>query len=151
MREYGTGRRQRWPRDRATLGLDDAGPGHRRACRDVDNDGIVNIPGATGTGFFTVATSIVGAGGNITASADTGAVSLPLTLSICQTKTATGVCLSPAAGSVTTQFKDAENVTRGATSMVSAHAVICEWLDTPSIQKSIRQAIDDTLGQRGRP
>ena len=38
----------------------------------LTNDGIVNIPGANGTGAFAVATVNVGASGSITASADTG-------------------------------------------------------------------------------
>ena len=58
--------------------------------------GIVNIPGATGTGAFAVATVNLGSGDTITASADTGgALLLPVTLSICET-TATGACLGAA-------------------------------------------------------
>ena len=58
------------------------------------NDGIVNIPGTTGTGVLAVATVNVGVDGQITATADTGGVSLPLDLSICETDPATSVCLS---------------------------------------------------------
>ncbi len=62
--------------------------------------GIVNIPGATGTGAFAVATVNLGSGDTITASADTGgALLLPVTLSICET-TATGACLAPPGPSV---------------------------------------------------
>src|SRR6266536_995671 len=46
------------------------------------NDGIVNIPGATGTGAFAVATVNVGVNGSITASADTGSATNIL---LCQT------------------------------------------------------------------
>ena len=64
--------------------------------------GIVDIPGATGTGAFAVATVNVGASGNITATADTGGATLPVNLSICQTNPGTGACLASPAGSVTT-------------------------------------------------
>ena len=66
------------------------------------NDGIVNIPGATDTGAFAVATVNVGASGSITASADTGGVSLPVNIFICQTNPGTGVCLASPASTVTT-------------------------------------------------
>lgn len=112
------------------------------------NDGIVNIPGATGTGVFAVATVNVGASGLITASADTGATALPVNIFLCQTNPVTGICLAPLTSTVTTtidanatptfgifvagngnipfnaatnrifvRFKDAGNVTRGATSV----------------------------------
>ena len=55
--------------------------------------GTVNIAGATGTGVFAVATVNVGASGTITASADTGAATLPVSITICQTNPVTGVCL----------------------------------------------------------
>ena len=55
--------------------------------------GRVLIPGATGTGVFAVATVNVGTAGTITASADTGSASLPLSIAICETVPATGVCL----------------------------------------------------------
>ena len=67
----------------------------------LNNDGIVDIPGLTGTGFFSVATVNVGAAGLITFSADTGGVPLPIDLSVCQTDPATGVCLEPPRPSVT--------------------------------------------------
>ncbi|MGH7389853.1 MAG: hypothetical protein ACREM3_10410 [Candidatus Rokuibacteriota bacterium] len=65
-------------------------------------NGIVNIPGTTGTGAFAVATVNVGAGSTITASADTGAGVLPITLSLCQTNPGTGACLSGPTPTVTT-------------------------------------------------
>jgi photosystem II stability/assembly factor-like uncharacterized protein len=64
--------------------------------------GIVDIPGTTGTGAFAVATVNVGATGNITATADTGGASIPVSLFICQTDPGTGACLAPPASSVTT-------------------------------------------------
>jgi hypothetical protein len=70
----------------------------------LSNDGIVNVPGTNGTGAFAVATVNVGASGSITASADTGNVSLPVNISICQTDPATGQCISAIGPSVTTQI-----------------------------------------------
>jgi hypothetical protein len=68
----------------------------------ISNDGILTIPGPTGTGAFAVATVNVGVGGTIHATTDTGGVSLPLGLTICETNPATGVCLAPPAAAVTT-------------------------------------------------
>ncbi len=65
-------------------------------------DGIVNIPGTKGTGAFAVATVNVGAGGQVTVSADTGGATLPVSLSVCQTNPATGACLASPASSVAT-------------------------------------------------
>ena len=77
----------------------------------LNGAGIVNIPGATGTGVFAVATVNLGAGGSffgggasITASVDTGGVTLPLTLSLCETNPATGACISAIGASVPTQI-----------------------------------------------
>jgi hypothetical protein len=47
--------------------------------------GYVDIPGATGTGFFAVATVNLGVDATITAAANTGAANLPVTLFVCQT------------------------------------------------------------------
>ncbi len=70
----------------------------------LTNDGIVNIPGTTGTGVFAVATVNVGASGAITATADTGGISLSLSLALCQTNPTTGACLAAPASSVSTQI-----------------------------------------------
>jgi List-Bact-rpt repeat protein len=64
------------------------------------NDGIVRI--ANGLGAIAVATSNVGASSNITISADTGAVSLPISLSVCQTNPSSGACFSAPRANVTT-------------------------------------------------
>jgi hypothetical protein len=64
-------------------------------------DGIVNLPGPTGANAFAVATVNVGAVGEITATADTGAAILPVDLFICETNPVTGACLSPPATSTT--------------------------------------------------
>jgi len=59
------------------------------------NDGIVNIPGDAGTGAFAVATFNVGASVNATVTADTGAATLPVIITLCQTNPSTGQCLTP--------------------------------------------------------
>ena len=81
----------------------------------LNNDGIVNIPGATGTGVFAVASVNVGAGGQITASADASSVSSlirPAVL-LCQTNPATGQCTSAMDANVTTTINSGETPTFG--------------------------------------
>ena len=70
----------------------------------LTNDGIVNVLGANGTGAFAVATVNVGATGTITASADTGGLTLPVNISLCQTDPATGQCISTIGSNVATQI-----------------------------------------------
>ena len=70
----------------------------------LTNDGIVNIPGTSGTGAFAVATVNVGASGSITASADTGSAALPVNIFLCETNPTTGQCISAIGPSVTTQI-----------------------------------------------
>jgi hypothetical protein len=64
--------------------------------------GYVDIPGATGTGVFAVATVNLGVDATITASANTGTANLPITLLVCQTNPATGACLATPAPNATT-------------------------------------------------
>jgi peptidyl-Asp metalloendopeptidase len=85
------------------------------------NDGIVNIPGATGTGAFAAATVNVGANGSITALADTGAASLPLTVSLCETNPATGQCISGIGSTVTTTINTNATPTFGIFVQASAN------------------------------
>jgi len=66
--------------------------------------GYVDIPGATGTGVFAVATVNLGIDATITASANTGAANLPVTLLVCQTDPTSGACLAPPAATVTTSI-----------------------------------------------
>ncbi len=68
----------------------------------VNRDGIVDIPGATGTGAFAVATVNVGSSGSITASANDGTANLPVTILVCQTTPATGQCMAAPSSSVQT-------------------------------------------------
>jgi len=77
----------------------------------LNNDGIVDISSATGTGVFAVATVNLGAGGLITASVDTGGASLPVNLAICQTNPVDSVCLAPRASSVTMQINPGDTPT----------------------------------------
>jgi hypothetical protein len=65
--------------------------------------GYVDIPGAMGTGDFAVATINLGAGAQITVSADTGAANVPVTVTLCQTNPTSGACLAtPTPNLVTT-------------------------------------------------
>lgn len=68
------------------------------------NDGILHIPGASGSNAFAVVTVNVDAGAAITASVNTGVATLPLTISLCQTNPQTGQCLSAAGSTVSTQI-----------------------------------------------
>jgi YVTN family beta-propeller protein len=63
--------------------------------------GYVDIPGATGTGVFAVATVNLGVDATITATANTGTANLPVTLAVCQTNPSSGACLAAAAPTVT--------------------------------------------------
>jgi uncharacterized repeat protein (TIGR01451 family) len=65
-------------------------------------DGIVDISGDTGSGFFVAAAINVGIAGTITATADDNGKALPLSLTICETNPQTGACLNPPAPTVST-------------------------------------------------
>ena len=68
----------------------------------TSNDGIVTIPGSTGAGAFAVASVNVGIGSAITVSADTGAATLPVLLTLCQTNPGNGQCTSAIGATVAT-------------------------------------------------
>ncbi len=70
----------------------------------ASGDGILDIPGGGGTGAFAIATDDAGAAGTLTADADTGGASLPLSLSICQTDPTSGACKSAPASSVSVDY-----------------------------------------------
>ena len=59
------------------------------------NDGIVELPSATGSNAFTVATVNVGAAGDITATAELSAPGTPATITLCETDPATALCINP--------------------------------------------------------
>ena len=67
--------------------------------------GYVDIPGATGAGDFAVATVNLGVDATITASANTGSATLPVTLTLCQTNPTSGACMAAPAASVTTDIQ----------------------------------------------
>jgi hypothetical protein len=66
--------------------------------------GYVDIPGATGTGDFAVATINLGSAAQITASANTGTANLPVTLPICEIDPTSGNCLASPQINVTTNI-----------------------------------------------
>jgi uncharacterized repeat protein (TIGR03803 family) len=68
----------------------------------LKNDGIVHVTGSPSTGVFVVASVNLGAGASITASANTGEASLPLTVAICQTNPQSGQCLQTPGPAATT-------------------------------------------------
>jgi hypothetical protein len=71
----------------------------------VLSDGIVHVPGAGMTGFFSVASVNLGVAGQISVTADTGSGVLPVEILLCETDPATAECINPVtptAGSVST-------------------------------------------------
>src|SRR5262245_13651501 len=69
----------------------------------VSGDRVIRIQGSTGTHVFAVGTSNVGAGGSLTVSADTGDVSLPLAVAMCEPD-ATGHCLASPTATLTIEY-----------------------------------------------
>jgi virginiamycin B lyase len=67
----------------------------------AQNDGILHIIGTSGSNAFAVATVNVGASAQITATANTGTASLPLTIDLCETDPQSGQCTSAIAPSAT--------------------------------------------------
>jgi hypothetical protein len=65
------------------------------------NDGIVHVLASSDQGAFAVATVNLGAGATITASANTGPATLPISINLCQTDPASGQCISPIGPAVT--------------------------------------------------
>jgi hypothetical protein len=88
----------------------------------ISNNGIANLSAASGTGVFSVATINLGASGGITATADTGAAPLPVTILLCQTNPASGACLAPAAASAVSTMGTGSTQTFGV--FVSASAPV---------------------------
>jgi hypothetical protein len=67
-------------------------------------DGIVTIPASASVGFFTVASINLGASDQLTVTADTGDVLIPVTLTLCETNSTTSECLATPSPSVTTRI-----------------------------------------------
>ena len=59
------------------------------------NDGILDIPGATGSAAFAAATIDIGAAGQITATVDDNGAGLSLIATLCQSNPATAACANP--------------------------------------------------------
>jgi streptogramin lyase len=68
----------------------------------ANNDGILHITGTTGSAAFAVATVDLGASSAITVTANTGSMTLPLTITMCQTVPSSGLCMAAPTSSVTT-------------------------------------------------
>jgi hypothetical protein len=77
------------------------------------NDGIVHVTGSPAQGAFAVATVNVGASGAITATANTGGATLPLTINLCQTNPSTGQCTTSIGPSVPTTINSNATPTFG--------------------------------------
>ncbi len=73
------------------------------------NDGILNIPGNTGSTAFAASAVNIGAPGTITATVDTNGKPLALTASLCKTNATTGACVTPAAPAASATFALATN------------------------------------------
>jgi hypothetical protein len=85
-------------------------------------DGTVRMAGAGSPQAFSVATVNVGATAPITVSADMGDISLPLTITLCQTNPSTGQCLSAPTATVTTTIN--QNATPTFSLFVTPQAAI---------------------------
>jgi hypothetical protein len=92
--------------------------------------GYVDIPGATGTGVFVIATVNLGSASQITASANTGTANLPVTLLVCQTDPTNGNCLASPQINVTTNIAAAATPTFGI--FVTGSAAVA---DSPGVNR----------------
>jgi hypothetical protein len=68
----------------------------------TSNDGLVAIPGPGASAAFAVAAVNVGTGAMITASVDTGGLSVPVNVALCETNPRDAQCVSAIGASVTT-------------------------------------------------
>ena len=77
------------------------------------NDGIAAIPGAQGTGVFSLAAINVGAAGEVSVTASTDAsfstTNLPIEVTLCQTDPATAVCTNPSMPAASVVLNLAQN------------------------------------------
>jgi YVTN family beta-propeller protein len=88
----------------------------------VQNNGIVEVPlSSQQEGAFAIASDNIGAPATLTVSADTGAATLPVTVTLCQT-TADGQCQAPPAPTVT--LDDATDATPTFSVFVAASGAI---------------------------
>src|SRR5262249_26953735 len=135
-------------------------------------DGVVNIGGIGETGFFSVATMNMGAPGEVTVSADTGGVALPVSILICETDatakckgtpsssvmlridandkptfsvfvTASGtVPFDPVNNRIFVRFRDSGGLTRGLTSVAVSAGPFLTEADVRLLGASAAKAID---------
>ena len=88
-------------------------------------DGIANLDGTNGSGFFSLASVNVGTSADISVSVDTGNALLPVVMTICQTDPVTAVCNNPAvAATEPVELTIAENGTPTFAVFVSASEAI---------------------------
>jgi photosystem II stability/assembly factor-like uncharacterized protein len=89
----------------------------------ASDGGIVNVSGPSLAGAFAVATINLGGDGTITASADTGGVSLPVVPLICETDPVTSICKDPPAPTVRRGINPGQTPTYGIFVMGTGGAV----------------------------
>ena len=111
-----------------------------------NNNGIVDLPENVGAlAAFSMATINVGAAGSVTATMNTGSVTLPMALTICETTgDPLGACLQPRSATVTTSME---------TDGTATFAVFVEWQEDipfdPANNRIFVQFEDDTGARRG--
>jgi hypothetical protein len=111
----------------------------------LQNDGVVHVTnGSPRTGVFAVATSNLGSTDNITVGTNTGATSLPITVTICQTNPGTGVCLQTAGPTVTTTIAGGGTPTFGI--FVTASGTVAF---SPAVNRIFVTFTDSTSNIRG--
>jgi hypothetical protein len=79
----------------------------------MQNDGIVHVTGTPSEGEFAVATDNLGSGDTITVAAKTGAATLPVTITLCQTNPQSGQCLQTPSATVATTINSNATPTFG--------------------------------------
>jgi hypothetical protein len=87
-------------------------------------DGTLKTNGVGAAGAFAVASVNVGSAGNITVTADTGDIQLPISVSLCQTNPTTGVCTNPASPASSVNLSIGANATPTFSIFVTANAPI---------------------------
>jgi hypothetical protein len=87
------------------------------------NDGIVTMP-VGGLGYFAAAAVNIGVAGDITATVDTDDQTLLLTVGLCRTDPATGVCINPAAPGASTTSTFATNEVATYTAFIQSSGAV---------------------------
>jgi virginiamycin B lyase len=85
-------------------------------------DGTLHIPGPSGSAAFAIATTNVGAGGQMSFTVDTGATVLPLTLNFCPTDPTTAQCTGQATAVVPANSGNAQSTAVPASTIPAATA-----------------------------